>query len=158
MPVMDGEEAARRVRKMPGGDQVKIVAVTASAFKEEHKSMLAAGMDEVVSKPYRFNEIYDCMARHLGLKFISSDTDSEDTKSTIFLKPFMLEKIEDELQMALREALRLLDRERITQVIQHIGEKDQVLADSLQSLVDDFNYPAILKALDGQSESDDNEV
>ena len=158
MPIMDGENAARHVRKLPGGDKVKIIAVTASAFKEEHKSMLAAGMDEIVSKPYRFNEIYDSMARHLGLEFIKSDTELEDTKSLISLKPYMLEEVEDELQMALRDALRLLDRECISKVIQRIGENDQVLADTLQNLADDFNYPAILKALDGVSSSDDGDI
>jgi signal transduction histidine kinase/DNA-binding NarL/FixJ family response regulator len=158
MPVMDGEEAARRIRKLPGGEKVKIIAVTASAFKEEHNSMLTSGMDEIVSKPYRFNEIYDTMARHLGLEFVNCDTNIEDTRSSIFIKPYMLEKIENEQQIALREALRLLDRQRITEVIQRIGEKDQVLADSLQSLADDFNYPAILEALDALSASDNGDV
>jgi signal transduction histidine kinase/ActR/RegA family two-component response regulator len=158
MPVMDGEEAARRVRQLPGGDNVKIVAVTASAFKEEHKSMIAAGMDEIVSKPYRFHEIYDCMARHLDLKFISSDSGSEGPKTAVVLKPSMLEEIGDELLTALREALGLLDSERISAVIQRIAEQDQVLAEILQALADNFNYPAILRALDGVTVSDGNGV
>jgi CheY-like chemotaxis protein/anti-sigma regulatory factor (Ser/Thr protein kinase) len=154
MPVMDGEEAARRLRQLPGGDKVKIIAVTASAFKEEHKSMIAAGMDEIVSKPYRFNEIYESMARHLGLQFVNRDSGSEETNNTVTLKPSMLEGIGDDLQAALREAVRLLDSKRISEVIQRIGEKDQRLAESLQSLVDDFNYPAVLNALDNLTASD----
>jgi CheY-like chemotaxis protein len=158
MPVMDGEEAARRVRKLPGGDKVKIIAVTASAFKEEHKSMIAAGMDEIVSKPYRFNDIYDSMARHLGLKFTSSDAGSKDTKAAISLEPSMLEEVDAQLLLDLRKALCMLDREKISQVLKNIGEKDHTLADTLRSLADDFNYPAILKVLDSMSSSNDNEV
>jgi CheY-like chemotaxis protein len=154
MPVMDGEEAARRLRQLPGGDKVKIIAVTASAFKEEHKSMIAAGMDEIVSKPYRFNEIYESMARHLGLQFVNRDSGSEETNNTVTLKPSMLEGIGDDLQAALREAVRLLDSKRISEVIQRIGEKDQRLAESLRALVDDFNYPAVLNALDNLTASD----
>ena len=54
MPVMDGIEATRRIRQLPGGKDVKIVAVTASAFKEQRRKLLDAGMDDFVRKPYRF--------------------------------------------------------------------------------------------------------
>ena len=53
MPVMDGMEATRRIRALPDGQDVKIVAVTASAFKEQRQEMLDAGMDNFVRKPYR---------------------------------------------------------------------------------------------------------
>ena len=73
MPVMDGDEATRRIRRLPGGDKVRIVAVTASAFKEERQEMFDAGMDDVVAKPYRFDEIYDCLTRQLGVRYIFAD-------------------------------------------------------------------------------------
>ena len=31
--------------------------------------MLAAGMDDFVRKPYRIAETFDCMARHLGVRY-----------------------------------------------------------------------------------------
>ncbi|MEJ2693854.1 MAG: ATP-binding protein, partial [Candidatus Thiodiazotropha sp.] len=40
MPVMDGYEATIRIRELPGGDTVKIVALTASAFKEQREKIL----------------------------------------------------------------------------------------------------------------------
>ncbi len=70
MPVIDGKEAARRIRALPGGKDVKIVAVTPSAFREHWQDMLSAGMDEFVRRPYRFYEVYDCMARLLGVKYV----------------------------------------------------------------------------------------
>jgi CheY-like chemotaxis protein len=155
---MDGEEATRRIRQLPDGNKVKIIAVTASAFKEEHKSMIAAGMDEIVSKPYRFSEIYDCMARHLDLIFISSDDGSEEKKSPKSLKPSMLAGIGDDICEELQDVLGSLDRNRIAAVIKRIGEKDQDLAELLQSLADDFNYPAILAALDDAGEGNNNTV
>ena len=153
MPVMDGEEATRRVRQLPAGSKVKIIAVTASAFKEEHKSMIAAGMDEIVSKPYRFNEIYDCMVRHLDLQFVGSDDGSMKRERTITLEPSMLAGIADEMRVELHDALTLLDKNRITAAIKRISEKDHELAELLQSLAGDFNYPAILNALDNAEDS-----
>ena len=54
MPVMDGLEATRRIRALDGGREVKIVALSASVFKEEREQVLAAGVDDFVPKPIQF--------------------------------------------------------------------------------------------------------
>ena len=69
MPVMDGLAATRRIRDMPGGDAVRIAALTASAMEEERESVLAAGCDEFVRKPYRIPTIFQIMAKHLGIEY-----------------------------------------------------------------------------------------
>src|SRR5689334_12343666 len=52
MPVMDGLEAARRIRALPGpGRRVPIVAVTAHAMAEQIADCRAAGMDGHIAKP-----------------------------------------------------------------------------------------------------------
>ncbi|OQX44011.1 MAG: hypothetical protein B0D86_06555, partial [Candidatus Sedimenticola endophacoides] len=38
-------------------------------FEEQREEVLAAGFDDYVRKPYRSGEIFDCMARHLGLSY-----------------------------------------------------------------------------------------
>jgi predicted ATPase/signal transduction histidine kinase/CheY-like chemotaxis protein len=62
MPVLDGYETTRRIRGLAGGESVKIVAVTASAFEEQREDILACGCDELVRKPFRENEIFEAMA------------------------------------------------------------------------------------------------
>lgn len=52
MPVMDGKEAARRIREFePDGKKLPIVAVTANAFSDQRAEYLEAGMQDVVIKP-----------------------------------------------------------------------------------------------------------
>ena len=55
MPVMDGYEAsaALRARDRANGQWRRIVALTASVFEEDRQRCLAAGMDEVLTKPVR---------------------------------------------------------------------------------------------------------
>ena len=62
MPVMNGYEATRQIRKLPRPDagQVWIVAMTANAFMEDVRLSREAGMNEHISKPVdvdRLNEI-----------------------------------------------------------------------------------------------------
>jgi signal transduction histidine kinase/CheY-like chemotaxis protein/HPt (histidine-containing phosphotransfer) domain-containing protein len=52
MPVMDGLEATRRIRReIPGGARLPVVGLTASALREQVEACHAAGMDDVIAKP-----------------------------------------------------------------------------------------------------------
>ena len=51
MPEMDGFEAVRRIRALPGGDALPVVAMTAAALLEDRQATAAAGMNDHVAKP-----------------------------------------------------------------------------------------------------------
>ena len=57
MPVMDGLEATRAIRRLPAGDGLLIVAATAAAVQEDLDEALAQGMDATITKPYESAKI-----------------------------------------------------------------------------------------------------
>jgi PAS domain S-box-containing protein len=147
MPVMDGVVATQHIRELPGGQEVKIVAVTASVFKEQQQELFDAGMDDFIRKPYRFQEIYDCMAKHLGIQYIYR-TDIPTTKAQpIAVTPAMLSVLPDAMRDELEVALEQLDGQQINSIIQQIGEIDAELAQALFLRTKDFDYLPILNAL-----------
>ncbi len=147
MPVMDGMEATRQIRALPGGKDVRIIAVTASALAEQRGEMLKVGMDDVVLKPYRFNELYQCLAEQLGVKFIYETAQQQEVAGDAVLAPDALKQLPAELKAALKDALESLESDRITAVIQQIEASDSSLGKILMQLADNFDYPAILKAM-----------
>ena len=59
MPILDGLEATRRIRKQESGSSrhQRIVAITANAFDGDREKCIAAGMDDYITKPIQSSEL-----------------------------------------------------------------------------------------------------
>ena len=148
MPVMDGLEAARRIRQLDGGREVKIAALTASVFQEERDKVLAAGMDDFICKPFRSDEVFNCLTRHLGICFVYETVSTASiTESGLILSPEALKRLPKEVRSELDDAVVSLDKARITEVIHCVSAQDQVLGGILAHHADQLQYTAILQAL-----------
>jgi CheY-like chemotaxis protein len=150
MPVMDGVEATRRIRALPGGDEVKIAAVTASSFREEDAELTTSGFDAVVHKPYHPTQLFDCMERLLGARFVRTELSNlpstpPQLSSAALTTP--LKDLPESLHRELDEALLLLDSERILRAIAAIGTIAPELAAALGELAHHYDYTAIRAAL-----------
>jgi signal transduction histidine kinase/DNA-binding NarL/FixJ family response regulator len=81
MPVMDGNETTRRIRRMPQWSRVPIIAVTASASREDEARCLEAGADDFLAKPVDHEALLHAIGKQLSLHWISgkpaSDTAAE---------------------------------------------------------------------------------
>ncbi|MEH6577358.1 MAG: two-component regulator propeller domain-containing protein [Amphritea sp.] len=146
MPVMDGYQATTAIRALPGGNAVKIVALTASAFKEQRNNILESGCDDVLHKPYRAHEIYAAMAEQLDVRFIyEEDVENKPAEGKAILTADMLKKLPAELREALSKAVTDLDPTTTGEVIEEIRKIDAMTADGLQALADSYQFDRILE-------------
>jgi CheY-like chemotaxis protein len=148
MPVMDGIEATRRIRGLPGGREVKIVTLSASVFKQDRDQVLAAGADDFVAKPIRFAEIFACMERQLGLRFEYDNPQpgrTEPLQAGAGLES--LSKLPASARDALASALSSLDPGRIQTALSTADGLDPELGRVLKKYFDNFQYTMVLKAL-----------
>jgi DNA-binding response OmpR family regulator len=154
MPVMDGYEATRKIRELPGGEAVKIVAITASAFKEQRSDILAAGCDEVVYKPFKDNEVFEAMAQLLDIEYRYEKYDIAARGEATNLDADVLASIPDELLREFRESLLTLDRESALKVLERITDHAPEAAMGLKELVDNFKMAelqVLLAELEGEN-------
>jgi CheY-like chemotaxis protein len=152
MPIMDGADATRKIRLLDGGKNVKIVALTASAFNEDIDSIISSGMDDFITKPYKAEQIFDMMQKCLGLEYIyKNEADSKDTafneiehcsQEELIAE---LSKLDKNLVKELQNASLLLDSDSIKEVISKISDKN--LQKNLIFIVEQYNYHIILEAI-----------
>ena len=156
MPVMDGYEATRRIRALPGGDAVKIAAVTASVFEEQREEILASGCDDLVRKPFREHKIFETMSRLLDVEYIYEQAGEAPARAEeIRLTAGMLADLPPDVRQALDEATLALDSEATLKVIQRIEAQAPETAAGLRILVQDLEMGHIRELLRGTEQKDD---
>ncbi|WP_300449733.1 ATP-binding protein [Accumulibacter sp.] len=145
MPKMGGLEATQSIRRLEGGLDVKIVALTASVFADQRGEILAAGPDDILHKPFRPNEIFDCLERLLGVRYVHQE--GAATTPAAVETPLDCTALPEDLRQELIDALVILDTMHIDALIGRIDELDAALGQSLRRYADAFDFGSIEKAL-----------
>jgi len=135
MPELDGLEAAKRIRALPGRrGNVPIIAMTAHALQGDRERFLEAGMSDYVSKPVRLNQLMGSIARVARTMACSSSDKSTPAHNA-----------------ARTETLKLINRGEIENLAAETGP-DMIPLICRQFLVElESRGRDMVSALDGQS-------
>ncbi|MEG3931079.1 GAF domain-containing protein [Microcoleus sp. T3_B1] len=152
MPVMDGYEATRKIKAHPLGKQTVIVALTASAFEEERHTILGAGCDDFMRKPFEAKVLFAKMEELLGVRYIyeesvdapleneseiSGVTSNQSVESQLAQMP--LEWVE-KISHAAHECCD----DKIVNLIEEMPSEFAFAAEYLTTLVQDFLFDDII--------------
>jgi len=157
MPVMDGYEATKQIRKSeirnPKSEiRPVIIALTASAFEEDRSIVLSAGCDNFLGKPFQESDLFELLHKHLDVRYVyeegeRSKVESRKSKVKEVLTPTALAGLPSDLLASLEQATLYCDTELIEQVIDKIRSHDSTLANALARLANSFDYDGLLKVI-----------
>ncbi|NES83561.1 MAG: CHASE2 domain-containing protein [Moorea sp. SIO2B7] len=162
MPVMDGYEATRQIRKREQQqkenflidkldfklqNKVIIIALSASVFEEDRERVILAGCNDFVTKPFAEEMLFEKMAEYLGLRYLYEDI--SETKSSISTEIQQDLTVEDLAVMSadwvaqLNQAAIEGNDEIIFQLIEQIPTSAVNLANTLTAWTNDFRFDKI---------------
>jgi CheY-like chemotaxis protein len=155
MPGMGGLEASRRIRASANGKQPVIIAVSASAWDEDRRSVVGDGaVDDFLPKPFREADLMEKIRVHLGLTYVYAEQEkAEGVEPAVApargLNPGLLQGLPVELRSQLHDAVLAGDKSGLDGIIRRIGECEKQTAEALQELADRYEYDALIHCLSG---------
>ena len=169
MPVMDGYEATWRIRELETRNlklekkesefqvsnfklRTPIIALTAYAFEGITEAIAEAGCDDIVSRPFKEAEIFDVMARHLGVRYVYEESIEHGARSKEqpfedILTPMALAELPDDLLAELKQAIIDLDVDHIGAIIEQVRGLSAPVADALAKLAGEYQFDEIMERI-----------
>jgi len=124
MPIMDGIEATKCIRKLEiteAKGHVPIIAMTANAMQGDRERYIATGMDDYISKPINKDELYQVISKHLNLNH-KQNSDSVDIEYDL---------IEKHNQMR-------GDSFDITNIAEKLGNDEELIQEVIDIFLEDY--------------------
>ncbi len=133
MPVMDGFEAVRRIRRVEELSGVVIIALSASVFEHSRERSRDAGCNDFLPKPVRAAALFDKVSEYLDVTWLY---DGEDESRSAVAEPAGAESkaMPREHAEELYELARVGDIEAIGRRLEAIVELDSELAPAIEDL------------------------
>ena len=155
MPVMDGVESTREIRRLeslsgPDAGRVAIIATTASVFEQDRDEILANGCDDLVIKPFQESEIFDMLQRHAGVQFEYEESATSATAPSGASSDGLprLSLVDAEFVRRLYQALSSGDTQVASEIATEIGDVDRELGDEISRRIREFKMEALIEELE----------
>jgi CheY-like chemotaxis protein len=129
----------------------KIIALSASSFKDELATALVRGCDDFLRKPFQEAEVFEMLQKHLGVRFVYKEGEGQKVggkgqKAEDVLTPEILAALPEDVLAEFRNAVEGIDLDRAHCIIDRIRLQNAPLAEALAELVKEYRFD-VLQAL-----------
>jgi len=146
MPDMDGLEAIRQIRGLPGGREPCIIAITASAFAEDRDNAATAGANDFLSKPFRDGDLFEMIRLHTGAQFSRmAERKIEKPPAPTIDRAQIAATFPAEWRERVYRAALDLDLERVLDLISQVEPFAPSVAPELRARAERFEFQSLLE-------------
>lgn len=150
MPVMDGMEALRQIRKLDKERTIPVIAMTASSFEDEREDVLKAGFTEYILKPFHVDEVLHLVGQLLKIGYSDSKEHRINTEAQNYNWDQLrasFNAIDKPLRERIIRALKVADLDAFDKLLVKMDQNDQTLISFLREMTANFNYDAIFRLI-----------
>jgi len=141
MPHMDGVETAKKIRELDKERKTKILGISAQFFDKELSNRFNLVIDDFIQKPFKFEEIYQVLSKHLGITYEYQTVKQKKENKILSLKH--LQSLEKTDLTHLSDALQSLAPKNVSEVIDKINLKNPLVGQLLEDYAKQLKYSEI---------------
>ncbi len=148
MPILNGYEAARKLKAIASDPPPIIIALTANVLGTNQAAIMAAGCDDILYKPLQESLLWEKIAQHLQIQYIYMTPAQTITPQCASLQPqIAVPPLSDQWVANMQYALNCADCCVAEELVEEITATYPEFASILQKHLQNFNYSAILNLL-----------
>jgi CheY-like chemotaxis protein/anti-sigma regulatory factor (Ser/Thr protein kinase) len=150
MPEMSGGDAARHIRAQLGEDVV-IIALTASTFHYQRDELLAAGCDDYMAKPFRRDDLLARIGEHLHLTYEynqAAATPRADVTMGVHITDAQIRTLDRDTIEPLRRAVTELDVTAGQGILERLKTHDPQLASILLDWLRQYRFDDLMTVIE----------
>lgn len=147
MPVLDGFEAIRSIRKMIEKDEVYIIGLTASIDAKDKSHVIEAGANDVLNKPFNIVQLFSTLSKIKGVEYVYENPIKPSVEKVIVASSKKGEIIPHEILSKMLDAIQEGNMVVIRRCIESISEIDAELAHELSFHAKKYDYDYLMSII-----------
>jgi CheY-like chemotaxis protein len=144
MPVLDGIGAMMAIRALPNGNDVPIIALTASGFEGKNVELKRQGFTEYVRKPFYEPDLLELIGKLIGAEYEYEELEPNPEAKDVGVDDIVayLRTFSEPSQLRINEAMEEQDFDAILAVLraEKPSESNQAVVDLFTSILERADY------------------
>ncbi len=142
----DSISVVKQIRDLAHENHMVVILITSTVIDELSEDGITKRVDGYITRPYKNEDVYQCLETHLGVRYQFADEEAVDITPTTFNKK-NLDYIDSELVKALEQATLELNVERSLEIITEISKTQPDTALALKNMVEQYQFQMLQELL-----------